>query len=375
MSNDRPIVIWDSFGIYPAFSGIARHAQELGKALRKAGTFPVLLNPTDFFNSITKPILVRPGRSYSRIFRQKSFHVYGLAKDELWLAQDLLRFRASSSTIFHGLSNFNVPSTRNRTFIKKVLTVHDLIPLLARGKVSRSLSLQMSYLLPKALDAADCIIAVSNWTANTLKEFFPKIDDRVVVIPNGFVNSHNNSVRKIKNNVSRETMPTRYLTISRFEPYKRFDRLVDILNKCSDDSFFTVVTDQKGRRFLESHALSFIKAGQLTIKCEITDLQLSKLYEESDALLHPSEYEGFCLPAAEAICRGLPVIFQKGSAIDEVVGPCGIGIDAGSSTASWLEVLKSGAWKIDQQLLSSWPKQQADWSRVAVLTREVYNEV
>ena len=49
----------------------------------------------------------------------------------------------------------------------------------------------------------------------------------------------------------------------------------------------------------------------------ISDEQLALLYQISDLLVHPSLAEGFGLPPVEAALSGLPVLFRKGTAIDE----------------------------------------------------------
>ncbi len=49
-----------------------------------------------------------------------------------------------------------------------------------------------------------------------------------------------------------------------------------------------------------------------------------KLYARATLAIVPSEYEGFGLPAAEAMSCGVPVITTDGGALPEVVGDCGV---------------------------------------------------
>ena len=56
----------------------------------------------------------------------------------------------------------------------------------------------------------------------------------------------------------------------------------------------------------------------------ITTAEIVELYAEASLVVVPSIYEGFGLPAGEAMACGLPVISTDGGALPEVVGNCGI---------------------------------------------------
>ena len=55
----------------------------------------------------------------------------------------------------------------------------------------------------------------------------------------------------------------------------------------------------------------------------ITDERLVELYNESACAVVPSLYEGFSLPAIEAMSTGCPLVATTGGAIPEVAGPDG----------------------------------------------------
>ena len=54
------------------------------------------------------------------------------------------------------------------------------------------------------------------------------------------------------------------------------------------------------------------------------DQTLAILYKYAEALIYPSEYEGFGLPPLEAMTMGTSVIALKTSSLPEVVGSSGI---------------------------------------------------
>jgi len=55
----------------------------------------------------------------------------------------------------------------------------------------------------------------------------------------------------------------------------------------------------------------------------VTDERIVELYAEAELAVVPSLYEGFSLPAAEAMACGVPVLATTGGALPEVVGPDG----------------------------------------------------
>lgn len=60
----------------------------------------------------------------------------------------------------------------------------------------------------------------------------------------------------------------------------------------------------------------------------LSTAEIRALYAESTVAVVPSEYEGFGLPAGEAMACGVPVVSTDGGALPEVVGDAGIVVPA-----------------------------------------------
>ena len=63
--------------------------------------------------------------------------------------------------------------------------------------------------------------------------------------------------------------------------------------------------------------------GAVTFRPGVSDRQLVELYAQASVVAVPSLYEGFSLPAVEAMACEAPVVASAGGALPEVVGPDG----------------------------------------------------
>jgi alpha-1,3-rhamnosyl/mannosyltransferase len=115
--------------------------------------------------------------------------------------------------------------------------------------------------------------------------------------------------------------------------------------------------------------------GQVRVLGYLTTADLLQLYAGATMLLYPSVYEGFGLPALEAMASGIPVITSNRSSLPEVVGEVGITVDPGDEQgfADAIRMLADdpiaraarGAAGVERARLFT-------WARCAVETERVY---
>jgi glycosyltransferase involved in cell wall biosynthesis len=109
----------------------------------------------------------------------------------------------------------------------------------------------------------------------------------------------------------------------------------------------------------------------------VTDGQLLTLYRSAAALVYPSRYEGFGLPALEAMACGTPVIASRAASIPEVVGDAGTLLDP-DDEAGWAEEI---ARVVGDEFHSARMRKagltrakDSTWMRTASITLDVYRQ-
>jgi glycosyltransferase involved in cell wall biosynthesis len=162
---------------------------------------------------------------------------------------------------------------------------------------------------------ADAVVAVSEFTASGLRAFLGYKQVRVI---------HNwVDVEKFKPEPSigtaRRRRPFRLLYVGNFSRRKGADLLVPIMEALGEDF----------ELFYTSGLRSSMRAGSLSNMIPLGKLieeKLIEIYQDCDALLFPSRFEGFGYAALEAMACGKPVIASNSSSLPEVVedGVCGI---------------------------------------------------
>ena len=133
---------------------------------------------------------------------------------------------------------------------------------------------------------------------------------------------------------------------------------------------------------LPSYGLKLVKKfnlnGQVHFTGRLTREELVEQYTAAEIAIVPSVYEGFGLPAAEAMACGTPVISSDGGALPEVVGDAGILVPSEKADALAVAIKQLLGDKRTQQRMGEAGRKrveaQFNWEQAARKTLEVYKE-
>ena len=217
-----------------------------------------------------------------------------------------------------------------------VITIHDLTFLhYPQHKDSAALRYYNGQ-IKVAVKQADHILAVSEATKYDLIEMLNVPSRKITVQPHGvdeqfrLLSSQELSVAK-----NRLNLPEKFiLHVGTLEPRKNIPMLLEAylqLRNRLPDAPALVLVGHIGWLFEETqnHIETLQAQGHpIFIQGDIEDALLPAVYNLASILVMPSFYEGFGLPALEAMACGTPVIVSNNSSLPEVVDTAGILIDA-----------------------------------------------
>jgi len=195
---------------------------------------------------------------------------------------------------------FNIPPE-----IKRIVTIHDLTPILfpqfhtPRGKIIHRL------LLGKTLKNADLILTPSKTTKKDIENHY-KTSAQIKVTPLG-VNQPQTSTKPY-------FKEPYFLCLGTIEPRKNLEMLIDAFLEL-DLPQKLVLAGAKGWK--NSRILEKIKHPKIHLLTNINEEEKTALYTHADAFVYPSIYEGFGLPPLEAMSHETPVICSTGGSLKE----------------------------------------------------------
>ncbi|CAI8710422.1 glycosyltransferase family 4 protein [Chryseobacterium sp. IT-36CA2] len=217
--------------------------------------------------------------------------------------------------------------------LKKVITIHDLIPILFPDLHFNATFIEN---IIKSIGEDGYAVCVSENTKKDLLNYAPHLNPEHVFV-NLLAASESlfyecNDVEKFSSIKEKYNLPEKYfLSVGTLEPRKNVDfvirNFIRVIKENDIDDLGLVLVGAKGwdydKIFDEYNNAQELK-GKIIITGRVPDEDLASLYSHAHSFYYMSFYEGFGLPPLEAMQCGVATVTSNTSSLPEVVGNAGI---------------------------------------------------
>ncbi len=293
-------------------TGISVYARNLLPELQTLEPTIISSQPFSRFNHHSIPFNLTPEYGFK-----------GHVRRLWWLQNSLPKLyqQLGSRLIFSPLPEAPIYSN-----CRVIVTVHDLIPLRFPRLLS-PLTNYFRYFVPQILRQAVHIICDSDSTALDLENFYQISRSKITTIPLAY-DQENFTCQDPLTKPSEERY---FIYIGRQDAYKNLERLIDAFScvghKTDTQLWFVGPQDRRYTPNLMAQVKALKLVNRVRFLDYVTYTELPHLLRGALALTFPSLWEGFGLPALEAMACGTPVIASNLSSLPEVVGDAAILID------------------------------------------------
>lgn len=246
--------------------------------------------------------------------------------------------------LIHQTENF-CPYFLKKEKYRKIVTIHDLNPLLFPRFFSRANYLFYRFYLPLALRTVDKIIVPSFNTKKDLVNFYGLKEEKINVIYNGIEKNFFDprSPKEIKEFKKEHGIDSPYLLSSTINYHRNLPTVFKAYKSLPKELHEKYKIAIVGATGLETrNKIKFVGRGTKDISRSIQELGLADriiftgqinpsemplLYQGAEMLVFSSVYEGFGFFPLEAMASSCPVVCSNASSLPEVVGEGGILLD------------------------------------------------
>ena len=269
--------------------------------------------------------------------------------------------------------------------MRTVFTLHDVIPFLFPEHHLWQNRIFFEALLPRFLQHADAIIAVSTNTKRDALRVLNLPPEKIHVITEG-LDAQFMPVTDPQQRAAvrqRYNLPERFvLTVGTLEPRKNHTMLLHAFGAllATEPDLVLAIAGKRGwlyQDFLAALEHSGLEP-HVRLLNHVPDADLPALISAASVFAFPSIYEGFGLPPLEAMACGTPVLCSTAASLPEVVGDGGWLLNP-LAPAEWTRAMLRLLHEPEaaSALVARALKQASTftWRKTAIATRAVYQQL
>jgi glycosyltransferase involved in cell wall biosynthesis len=367
--------------IRPPLAGIGHYALQLARGLRghpaigSLRYFSTYRWLTDPEQALSTRRSLHDARRWLP-FKPQIALLYG-AVQSCWFRRQVERF---PDHLLH-VPNFILPPCANPT----VATLHDFSHLHYPHFHPRERRVYLDRYLPRTLQHATRLIAVSEFVRQEAMALFGVPAERIIAVPNGVDPVfHPYPHAEILPVLSRYGLqPGGYLlAVATLEPRKNLGRLAEAYGRLPAtlrQRYPLILVGARGwlTETLERQLAPLERSGQVRRLGYVPQADLPALYAGAHAFAYPSLYEGFGLPVLEALASGVPVLTANRASLPEVAGDAALLVEpeeVDALTAGLERLLVDQDWRTGAVERGLRQAGRFSWTRCVEETVAVYRE-
>jgi alpha-1,3-rhamnosyl/mannosyltransferase len=225
------------------------------------------------------------------------------------------------------------------------------------------------------------VIVPSRFTAADVERLFPAARGKLVVTAEAADDFSSGPVGPLTGVLADLASPPHLLSMGNTKPHKDLPTLLRAFARLapSRSNLRLLLVGAEPRGYLDEKlaGVSPDVRARVAFTGRVDDAGLRGLYAGAAAFVFPSRYEGFGLPALEAMALGAPVVCADAASLPEVVGEAALLFPAGDSdrlAEALTRLLDDPALSESLSRAGRERAAQFTWERTASATVAVYRE-